>query len=70
MTTPNGPHVDSALRARLTFGPMTKAEAAPMIERHYLGRWPGVVMAISTSQATGQPTGAQIRSGGRLGSTT
>jgi hypothetical protein len=41
---PTGPIFDSAWRAACTVAPISRADADWMIHRHYLGRWPGVVV--------------------------
>lgn len=40
---PSGEVFDRVWRARCRVLPITRAQGTPMIARHYLGKWPGVV---------------------------
>lgn len=44
MTKPSGPVFDKAWRESCEVRPVSREQASPLIHKHYLGKWPGVVV--------------------------
>lgn len=57
---PNGPVFDRTWRAACTVEPVSRADANWMIERHYLGRWPGVCVCTLALMLEGVTLGVIV----------
>jgi hypothetical protein len=51
---------DGSWRAVSRVEPITRADAAPMIQEHYLGKWPGVCVLTLGLLCCGKPEGVVI----------
>jgi hypothetical protein len=57
---PNGPTFDKAWSESCEVRVAARSEVEPMIRRHYLGRWPGVVVLILAMARDGMAVGVIV----------
>jgi hypothetical protein len=57
---PDGPVFDRVWKQECSVEPATKGEVDWMIKRHYIGKWPGVCVAILALKHLGKPVGVLV----------
>jgi len=57
---PDGPLFDSSWRAACSIERTERGEVAHMIQRHYIGRWPGVCVLILALKRAGEAIGVIV----------